>query len=240
MADSLVDLVSNYFDPNVSTKLASSLGINLDQVQGVIDAAVPATLAGLASTAMSGDGAKRISDAIGSADQSMLDKLPSIVGDKNLATGGLGLLGQLLGPGKVEAITAAVSKSTGAPAAAAQSILGMIGPATIGAMSQLDPDAWSSGAGIAKTLAAQKDVIAAAMPAGLGSMLGGLGGAGAAMGAAMGAAQSMAGAAGQMASQASSSMSAPSSSQSGGIPMWVWIVLAIIVAAALFWYFKMH
>jgi len=255
MADSLVDLVSNYFDPNVTTKLASTLGVDLDHVQAIVDAAVPATLASLAGAAMTGDGAKKISDAIGSADSGMLDKLPDLVTNKDLSTGGLGLLNNLLGPGKVEAITAAVAKSTGAPTAATQSILGILGPATLGAMSQLDPDSWSSGAGIAKTLAAQKDVIAAAMPAGLGQLLGGLGGVGAAMGgvmgmaqhaagSAMGAAQSaagnMAGAAGNMANQTASQASMPSSGQSGGIPSWVWIVAAVVVAGGLYWYLYMR
>lgn len=215
MADNLVDLVSNYFDPNVTTKLASSLGVSLDQVQAVIDNAIPATLAGVAGVASTSAGAQKIADAIGNADQDMLGNLQNLVTSKELSTGGLTMLNNLVGADKVSAITSAVSAATGAPAAAAQSILGVLGPATFGALGQLDPSAWSSGDAIAKTFAEQKDSIMSQLPAGLGPLLSGAGGLAGAAGALKGMAGAAASAAtGAAANAASSASSAAQSAAS--------------------------
>ncbi len=240
MADSLVDLVSNYFDPDVSSKLAASLGVNQDQIQAIIDKAIPATLAGVAGVASMPAGAQKIADAIGNADQGMLANLGSMVGSKDLSTGGLSMLSSLIGADKVSAITQAVATSTGTPAAAAQGVVGVLGPATFGALGQLDPSAWSSGDAIAKTFADQKAEIMSQLPAGLGAILG----AGSLAGAA-GMAKSMAGSAAGMASSAASARPATvgstSDNQSGGVPNWVWAVAAIVVIAGVaYWWFKMR
>jgi hypothetical protein len=246
MADNLVDLVSNYFDPDVSSKLAASLGVNQDQIQAIIDQAIPATLAGVAGVASTSAGAQKIADTIGAADQDMLNNLGSMVADPNLATSGLAMLGSLVGSDKVGAITTAVASASGTSAAAAQRVVGVLGPATFGALGQLDPSAWSSGEAIAKTFAEQRASIAAQLPPGLGAILAG----GAGLASAAGAVKSAAtAAASSMASHASPAPTAPprptstpsQPSSSGGLPSWVWALIALVIVAGLaYWWFKIR
>lgn len=228
MADSLVDMVLGAVNPDVVTKLAQGVGINPDQAQSVVNNAVPAMLGGLASTAMSADGAKKIADAVANQD-------PSVTDDPLAATGGSDLLGSLLGGDKVDQIAQAVAGSSGTSANVVKSMMGTITPAMMGVMGQQDPSTWSSPTGIMNMLAGQKDAIAAALPAGMGNLLG-MGG------AAMGAAGGMAAAARNAmptggSNAPSGNMGSGNAGSGGGIPSWVWAVLALIVLGGLYYYF---
>ena len=107
MADSLVDLILGVVDPDVVTKLASGAGMNPVTAQKAVSAAVPAILGSIASTAASGEGARRIADAVANQDPAIMDNLAAsagTAGQSALSMDGTKLLGTLIGTQKLESI----------------------------------------------------------------------------------------------------------------------------------------
>lgn len=252
MADSLVDLILGVVDPDVVTKLAAGTGMNPVTAQNAVSAAVPAILGGIASTVASGDGARRIADAVANQDPAIMDNLAAsagTAGQSALSMDGTKLLGTLIGTQKLESIASAIASANGTAPAAVKSLMGYLTPVTLGVIGQQDPSTWSDGAAIAASFAAQKSNIAEAMPAGLAAAMGGAGAALGTAGAALGTATSAASAGiNRIGAAASSSASnvAPSAppmrdtqarEPSGGLPSWIWIALAVVVLGALAWYF---
>ena len=252
MADSLVDLILGVVDPDVVTKLAAGTGMNPVTAQNAVSAAVPAILGGIASTVASGDGARRIADAVANQDPAIMDNLAAsagTAGQSALSMDGTKLLGTLIGTQKLESIASAIASANGTAPAAVKSLMGYLTPVTLGVIGQQDPSTWSDGAAIAASFAAQKSNIAEAMPAGLAAAMGGAGAALGTAGAALGTATSAASAGinriGTAASSAASNVApvAPpmrdtqAREPSGGLPSWIWIALAVVVLGALAWYF---
>ena len=252
MADSLVDLILGVVDPDVVTKLAAGTGMNPVTAQNAVSAAVPAILGGIASTVASGDGARRIADAVANQDPAIMDNLAAsagTAGQSALSMDGTKLLGTLIGTQKLESIASAIASANGTAPAAVKSLMGYLTPVTLGVIGQQDPSTWSDGAAIAASFAAQKSNIAEAMPAGLAAAMGGAGAALGTAGAALGTATSAASAGinriGAAASSAASNVApvAPpmrdtqAREPSGGLPSWIWIALAVVVLGALAWYF---
>ena len=241
MADSLVDLVMGVVDPDTVTKIASGIGMDATTAQNVVNSAIPGILGSIASTAASGEGAQRISAAVGSMDMSVMDKLASAAGTSgqaSIAAEGSKLLGSLIGQGKIDAIASAVAGSNGTTPAAVKSILGYLTPAVMGVIGQQDPSSWANGAALSRFFASQKGMIEAALPAGLAGAVGGA----AAMAGRVG--QGASNVAGNIAAAAPRRPSMPSpqatvsnDETSGGVPSWVWIVVAIAVLGALAYYF---
>ena len=253
MADSLVDLILGVVDPDVVAKLAAGTGMNPVTAQNAVSAAVPAILGSIAGTVATGDGAKRIADAVANQDPAIMDNLAAsagTAGQSALSKDGTKLLGNLIGTQKLESIASAIAGANGTAPAAVKSLMGYLTPVTLGVIGQQDPSTWSDGAAIAASFAAQKSAIADAMPAGLAAAMGGVGAALGTAGAALGTATSAASAGvsrigGAASSAANAVPAAPpirsstqaSTEPSGGVPSWIWIALAVVVLGALAWYF---
>ena len=236
MADSLVDMVMGVIDPDVVTKLAGGIGVDATTTQNIVNSAIPGILGGIASTAATADGAKRISDAVGSMDMSIMDKLGAVAGTSGQATvaaDGNRLLGSLIGGGKLDAIANSVAGASATTPAAVKSVMGYLTPAIMGVVGQQDPSNWSDGSSLMNFMAAQKGAIAAAMPAGLAAAVGG---ATAMAGRASQAAGNVAASIPSMPSRPAATASAGAPSEDG-IPSWVWIVLGLVILGALGWYF---
>ena len=241
MADSLVDLVMGVVDPDTVTKIASGIGMDATTAQNVVNSAIPGILGSIASTATSSEGAQRISAAVGSMDMSVMDKLASAAGTSSqagIAAEGSKLLGSLIGQGKVDAIAGAVAGSNGTTPAAVKSVLGYLTPAVMGVIGQQDPSSWADGASLSSFFASQKGMIEAALPAGLAGAVGGA----AAMAGRVGqgvnqGVGNIAAAAPRMPSMPSPQSSSSSDDSSGGIPSWVWIVVALAILGGLAYYF---
>ena len=230
MADNIVDMVLGAVKPDMVAGLGARLGLDPAKTQSIVNAAVPAMLGGLATTAATPTGAQAIASAVANQD-------PSVMSNIMGATGGDQMLSSLLGDGKIDQIAQAVGSSAGAPASAVKTVMGTLAPAAMGVIGQQDPATWANGSGIMSMFASQKDAIASALPAGLGSIMG-MGGA--ALGSASAAAAGVAG----MAKQAiPTSLSAPSlsasgdDSSSGGMPSWTWGVVGLIVLAGAYYWF---
>lgn len=230
MADSIVDMILGAIKPDMVAELGAKLGLDPAKTQSIITAAVPAMLGGIATTAATPAGAQAIASAVANQD-------PTVMSNIMGATGGGQMLSSLLGDDKIDQIAQAVGSSAGAPAAAVKTAMGALAPAAMGVIGQQDPATWANGSGIMSMFASQKDNIAAALPAGLGSIIG-MGGA--ALGTAGAAA---AGAASMVKGAIPTSLSAPSlgssgsDSPSGGMPSWVWGVVGLIVLAGAYYWF---
>jgi hypothetical protein len=253
MAINLMSLVSQVLTPQVVARIASALGIDPTLAQKLVDVALPTVLAALAGVAATPAGAQKISEAVSGQDSGVLDKITASAGGSdqgNLTASGTQLLGTLLGGDAPRSLSGALSTFAGTDQRTAGSVLGLVAPAIIGTLGQQDPDTWSDGASVAKLFQDQKDSIAAALPAGLDDALSStgilkgfedmlLGEAPPTTGV---AARPAATAAPQVATAAATSPAVTATSgtgtpAAGGIPSWVWVIVAIVVIAVLAWFF---
>lgn len=230
MADNLVATISQYLTPDLQSKIAAALGLDASTATKAFGAAVPAILSSLGAVAATPGGAAKLSDAISNQDLGALDSLgKTLESDSPMAMieSGTSTLGALVGNGGISALTGAISKFSGADADTSGSVIGMMAPIVTGVIAQQDPASWSSAAGITSFFASQKSNISAALPNGVGALLGGAG---------------LAGIAGAARSTITQATAAPAQAQAaiqeakGGIPTWLLIVGAIIIAF-LAWHF---
>jgi Bacterial protein of unknown function (DUF937) len=262
MAIDLTSLVSDYLTPQLVSQIAGDAGVNPAIAQNLVDGAVPAVIGALGSAASAPAGAKKIADAISNAGPDLLTKLSSNLGagKTDALNAGANALSGILGSSNLWSLSGALGQFAGVPHAAAQSTIGAVSQALIGVIGQQDPSSWSDANAIGSLLSSQKDVVSAALPSGLASLLSssglltGMGAAAAsavssaktsATSAASSAAQAASGAASNVASSASSAAGsamhqARSAGSSSGLPMWLMIVIAIVVLAAIYFYFSSH
>jgi Bacterial protein of unknown function (DUF937) len=243
MALDLVGLVTQVLTPQLVGSLARAVGINEAVAQKLVSAAIPVLLGALATTAAAPGGAQKLVDAVSNSDPDLLTKLSGAISGGNVAalSGGASLIGGLLGGSGLSSLVGALSQYSGATQPAAQSTIGAVAQAAIGAIGQQDPSNWSDPSSLAAMFGAQKNAIAAALPGELSSALGatgllaGLGGLGA---AATRTASSAASSAATAASAAASTAArAPAvAASSSGFPMWAIILLIVIVLAAIWWF----
>ena len=188
MAINLVSIVQQFLTPQMVSSLARAVGVNEAVAQKLVAAAVPAILAALGTAAAAPGGAQKISDAISNSDPDLLSKISGAAtgGNPQLLNEGASLLSGILGGGGLASLAGALSQYAGAPAGAAQPLLGAVTHATVGTIGQQDPSNWSDPSAIASLFASQKGAIAAALPPevsralGASGLLAGLGGAAAA------------------------------------------------------------
>jgi hypothetical protein len=173
MAINLPSLVSQLITPDLVNRVASAVGIDPALAQKLVNAAIPAVLGAFASEASDPNGAKSISDLISNQDPNMLDNLVAGVksGDASALASGTGVLGSLLGPEGLGQLASVLGQATGAPQQAANSVLGLVGPAVVGALSNQSPENWQDGAAVANLFEGEKKAIAASLPASLAAAL---------------------------------------------------------------------
>ena len=246
MAVNLVSLVAQFITPVLVNRIAGALGINPGLAQTLINAAIPSVLGSLGGVAATPNGAKTISNAISNQDPDLLGSLMKSVGGAgqgDMLNAGSNMLGSLIGNNAIGGLAGALGKFAGADANAAKGILGLVTPAVMGTLGQQDPDSWADGNGIANLFASQKSAIAAAMPAGLGSILSsaGIPNLG---GLASGAAATATAAAGAAVASASSAArdvrntaAAALPSAPAGLPSWLLPAVAVAAVALLAWWF---
>ncbi|MBP0581659.1 DUF937 domain-containing protein [Labrys sp. LIt4] len=173
MAINLPSLVSQLITPDLIERTAAIIGIDPALAQKLVGAAIPSVLGAFASEASSPDGARGISDLISSQDPGLFDTLAAgvISGDANSLASGVNVLTPLLGTEGVNQLANVLGQATGAPPQAAASVLGLVGPAVVGALGNQPPESWADGHAISSLFAAEKQAITAALPASLAAGL---------------------------------------------------------------------
>ena len=243
MATNLVSAVMQFLTPDMIAKIAAALGLDRSLAQKAIGGAVPALLASLADVASTPNGARQLTNTL-TQQSGSLESLKNLVGapgQNSLAETGSNMLSSLFGSGTLDTMAQTIGKFAGIGEGASKSMLGMLGPLVLGALSQQQRSTGLDASGLASLLNSQKDQIAAALPSGLadqlsaaglidgvtGSVRSGAAAASAAAGRIAGASERTVSRAGQAASAAARTTAAS---------QWPYWLLAAVLLGGLAWY----
>jgi Bacterial protein of unknown function (DUF937) len=177
MAINLVSLVMQFLTPDMIGRIASAFGLDRNNVQTAIGAAVPGLLAGFSGVAAQPGGPQKLVDAA-RQQSGALGNLANMIGaggQTSLIENGSQMLSSLLGGRSQTALAGAVGKYAGLAQGASGSLLGMLAPVVMGTIGQQQGTRSIDAGGIANLLSSQKDNIAAALPAGFANLLAGTG-----------------------------------------------------------------
>src|SRR5262245_22370841 len=177
MAINLVSLIMQFLTPDVIGRIASALGLDRNNTQTAIGAAVPGLLASLSGVATQPGGAQKLVDAVRQQTGVLgnFAKMVGASGQSSLIEKGSQILSSLLGGRDQSALAGAVGKYAGLGQGASGSLLGMLAPIVMGTIGQQQGTRSLDAGGITSLLASQKDNIAAALPAGFANLLSGTG-----------------------------------------------------------------
>jgi OmpA-OmpF porin, OOP family len=240
MSINLIDLAKQAMTPDLMSKAAGLLGESGDGTSKALSAALPMVLGGLASKSTSADGAAGLLGMItsGKTDGNMLGNLGSMLGGGEQSSGlmsmGTGLIGSLFGD-KAGGMANALSSFAGIKSGSATGLMAIVGPMLMGLIGKHVggmPGGASLG-NLTSLLGGQKDHIAAAVPAGFGSLLGNVPG----MGAATAAMSGITGAASGATAATAAAATAATAAATGGIGRIIPWLLGAAVIAGLGYYF---
>jgi hypothetical protein len=177
MATNLVTLVMECLTPDLIGRIATALGLNRNNAQTAIGAAVPALLAGFSGVAAQPGGAQKLVDAARQQTGTLANFANMIggQGQTSFVDKGTQMLSSLFGGQSQTALAGAVGKFAGLGQGASGSLLGMLAPVVMGTIAQQQGTRSLDASGVANLLNAEKDHIAQALPKGFGSLLGSTG-----------------------------------------------------------------
>ena len=177
MAINLVSLIMQFLTPDMIGRIASALGLDRNNTQTAIGAAVPGLLAGLSGVAAQPGGAQKLVDVV-RQQTGALGSFAKMIGDSgqsSLIEKGSQILSSLLGGRDQTALAGALGKYAGLGQGASGSLLGMLAPIVMGTIGQQQGTRSLDAGAITSLLSSQKDNIAAALPSGFANMLAGAG-----------------------------------------------------------------
>src|SRR5215813_2316841 len=239
MAINLVSLIMQFLTPDMIGRIASALGLDRNNTQTAIGAAVPGLLASLSGVTTQPGGAQKLVDAVRQQTGALgsFAKMIGASGQSSLIDKGSQVLSSLLGGRDQTALVDAVGKYAGLGQSASGSLLGMLAPVVMGTISKEQGTRSLDAGGIANLLASQKDNIAAALPARFSNLLGGTG----LLDSLGGAARTATAAAGQTARVTTSAARAigDTGQRAGGAAAlnWLYWLIPLLAIAALLIYF---
>ena len=247
MATNLVSYIMQFLTPDLIGRIAGVLGLDRNDTQTGVTAAIPALLAALGSAAAKPGGAQSLVDTI-KQQSSAAENFGSMIATGNPSSfvdKGSSLLMSLLGSHDQSTLVGAIGKFAGLGHSGGSSLLGMLSPLVLGLIGkQIGPRL--DVASLTNLFASQKQQIAQAMPPGMSNLLGGTGlldslssTAGYATTAAEQAGRATTAAAGQFSQYASSAGRSVDTSQravASATPSWVYWAIPAIVAAGFLWY----
>jgi hypothetical protein len=250
MAANLVSLVAQFLTPDMISRIASALGLDRNNVQTAITAAVPALLAAFTGAAGRPGGAQNLVDAI-KQQSGLLDgfaNMTGAAGPSSLADKGASLLASAIGGQDQSALAGAVSKFAGIGQNKGGSLLAMLTPVVMGIIGRQFASRSLDAGSLTSLLSSQKDQIAQALPGGFGKLLAGTGLLDS-LGGAAGSAAAMAGqtardatraataGAGQAASYAASTArSVGAAGQRTAVPGWAYWAIPLAIVVGIAWY----
>jgi hypothetical protein len=166
-----MNLVSEIMDRcsgEVLRKLSSLLNTDDDTASYAANAAVPSMLAGLASIAGQGDGAKKLSSALNGLGAANIDDVAGMLrGDADaVAQRGTNLLGSVFGDNMISGLASAIGKYSGLAGDSIRKLLALLAPMVLGKVASAWKAQGSTPQALTNLLASQRHNIAEAMPAG--------------------------------------------------------------------------
>ena len=184
MSLNLLEMAKSYLTDDVVAKISGTLSESTGTTTTVLGGALPTILGGLINKTAEPGGANLIMDMItkGGHNGAMLDNMRNLVGDSaqtnTLLESGTGILSGIFGD-KVSGIISALASFSGMRESSASSLMSMAAPMFLGMLGKQVAADGLGASGLTNMLGSQKDSVAAAMPAGLGSLLGNIPGLGA-------------------------------------------------------------
>jgi hypothetical protein len=155
MAANLLSVVMQFLTPEMIAKIGSTLGLDRSVAQKATGGAVPALLASLADLVSSPNGARQFGNVLAQQPPGSLDSLNSLIGgsgQNTLADTGSKLLSGLFGGGALDTMAQSIGKFAGIGDSSGKSLLGMLGPVVLGALSQHQRSAGLDAGGVASLL----------------------------------------------------------------------------------------
>ena len=161
----LLDGLMNQLGPTGASQLADAVGADEGAMGGLLSAALPAILGGLANNTQQPAGAASLSKALDSHDDSIFGNLGTLLGG-----GGDGdaILGHVLGP-KRDAVQQNLAGQTGVDASTIAKLLPLLAPLVMGYLSKQKKDQGLDEAGLGSLLGQERQSVEAKQP-GLGGL----------------------------------------------------------------------
>src|SRR5438093_7697119 len=174
MATNLVSYVMQFLTPDLIGRIAAALGLDRNDTQTGIAAAVPSLLAALGGVAAKPGGAQNLVDTI-KQQSSVAENFGSMIATGNPSSfvdKGSSLLMSLLGSHDQSALAGAIGTFAGVGHSGGSSLLGMLTPLVMGLIGKQIGPRLDVGS-LSNLFASQKEQIAQALPAGMSNLLGG-------------------------------------------------------------------
>lgn len=132
MSQSLLDQIKGQIGAQALQQLASQVGITEDKAKSAVDASIPALLTGLASNAMSKDGAASLLNALKDhAGNPNLSNLAAMLSSDAVAKDGKNILSHILGSQEA-VVKEKISAAAGIQADQAGNVLAQLAPIVMG------------------------------------------------------------------------------------------------------------
>ncbi len=176
MITNLVSTITQSLSPDVSGRIAASLGSDRAAVEKGIGASVPGILAGLANSASRPTGGQRLGSVVsqihGMPPQEIVKHLLD-ADHRKLAEPGWLMLSSLAGGGFIQALGSSIAQFSGLGQPAAKDLLGLLAPVVLEFLRREQIAKGLDSKGLAGLLASQRDNIRRALPAEMTQYLGG-------------------------------------------------------------------
>ena len=237
MATNLVSYIMQFLTPDLIGRIAATLGLDRNDTQTGVAAAVPALLAALGGVAAKPGGAQNLVDTI-KQQSSVVENFGSMIATGNPSSfvdKGSSLLMSLLGSSDQSSLVGAIGSFARLGHSGGSSLLGMLAPLVMGLIGKQIGPRLDVGS-LSNLFASQKEQIAQALPPGMSNLLGGTG--------LLDSLSSTAGYATTAAEQASRATTAAARSvgtsahrgMGSATPNWAYWAIPAIVIAGLLWY----
>jgi hypothetical protein len=226
MATNLVSYIMQFLTPDMIGRIAGALGLDRNDTQTGVNAAVPALLAALGSAAGRPGGAQNLVNAI-KQQSGVAENFGSMIATGNpssLVDKGSSLLMSLLGSDDQSTLVGAIGRFASLGHSGGSSLLGMLTPLVMGLIGkQIGPRLDVSS--LTNLFASQRDQIAQALPSGMSNLLGGTG-----------LLDSLSSTAGYASSAGRTARPSPQRAAAPATPSWVYWAIPAVVIAGLLWY----
>jgi len=173
MAINLLDSVMDNLKGPVMDQIGEWIGETPEKTKAATEGMVPSLLSGLIDMVSKPGGENQLSNVLKEADDSILDKLGSLLrGGQAASTSQAGgnLLTSLFGDNMVTNLISGIAKFAGVNLGSAKSLLGLLAPVVFAAIKRLVSTRGLSLSWLVKFLLGQKDSIAKALPKGLAGL----------------------------------------------------------------------
>lgn len=178
MSFNLLKTLTDQIGPDAIKAMSSAFGENPDMIAKGIQGGIPAVAAGLIGAASKPNNKDLFSKALDGIDLDLAGNLAGNLTGANSSSffgNGTDMLGSLLGNADLGSLVGGISKFSGLSKGSTGSMVSTLGSLALSAIGNQQKSSGLDIGGILGSLVGQKDLIAKAIPAGLGSILGGSG-----------------------------------------------------------------